>query len=502
MAEYTGFEVNGYDGDVSSKFDSFEYSAPRNAHDAVFKNERTYRTVIVNDTDLISNKRMINDKMAVDTDTSNKKNHIGHAIDTIINSDSSDDAKKKIHKHLETEILSTLKSKAENLLDSTEIVKDSFTQQKYSRLANASYDYFNSDGDAAAVEKGLSDPDYAHLGLEDFKVDKSLSTVDNVVLHNKVTGETHISFRGTTDNLKKTDQFISDWNTNRKIMFNPKAAENSTRFSEAGAQTEKVIAKYGKRFTTVSGHSMGGGISSLIAQEKDIRGFHFNPAVSPKQVSDNSKGLYAKNIEKQVLYKSHMDFASPLAYTKPIRKNFKVNLVGTRPGIDNSIEKTHSLDNFASKGGLSVERNTMISSMKKGLGTGLSVGAQGYFLSQDIKQDLKTEDLDSYKGTDIGIDVAKNAAQLAGDDAIMAVSAGLAPETLGLSVVAGVGASFIFNMGTDAVAAVSKKAVHSKGVRHIANKIKGGVIKGANTLADTAKDDANEVAHWFKRIHW
>ena len=76
MAEYTGFEVNGYDGDVSSKFDSFEYSAPRNAHDSVFNRERTYRTVTVtdtnNDTDFISNKRMINDKMAVDTDTSNK----------------------------------------------------------------------------------------------------------------------------------------------------------------------------------------------------------------------------------------------------------------------------------------------------------------------------------------------------------------------------------------------------------------------------------------------
>jgi len=90
----------------------------------------------------------------------------------------------------------------------------------------------------------------------------------------------------------------------------------------------------------------------------------------------------------------------------------------------------------------------------------LSVGAQGYFLSQDIKGDLKTEKLDSYKGTDIGIDVAKNAAQLAGDDAIMAVGAGLAPETLGLSVVAGIGASFIFNLSTDAVAAVSKKAIN------------------------------------------
>jgi hypothetical protein len=73
MTEYTGFESNGYDRDVSSDFGSFEYSAPRNAHDSVFKRERTYRAVIEDDTDLISNKRMINDKMAVGTEISNKK---------------------------------------------------------------------------------------------------------------------------------------------------------------------------------------------------------------------------------------------------------------------------------------------------------------------------------------------------------------------------------------------------------------------------------------------
>ena len=125
------------------------------------------------------------------------------------------------------------------------------------------------------------------------------------------------------------------------------------------------------------------------------------------------------------------------------------------------------------------------------MGTGLSVGAQGYFLSQDIKGDLKNEKLDSYKAADIGIDVAKNGVQLAGDDAIMAVGACLAPETLGLSVVAGIGASFIFNMGTDAVASVSKKAIHSKSVKHV-----------ANSIANETKKDANKVAHWFSHIHW
>jgi len=439
---------------------------------------------------------------SINIDNNQTDEKLVNAIDTITETSDSENEEKQIHKHLKDNILGTLKSKAGNLLDSTEIVKDSVNQQKYSRLANASYDHFNSDGDANAVEKGLSDPDYSHLGLEDFKVDKDLSSIDNVVLHNKITGETHISFRGTTDDLKKTDQFLSDWNTNRNIMFNPDAAENSKRFTEASEQTENVIAKYGKRFTTVSGHSQGGGISSLVAQEKDIRGFHFNPAVSAKQVGNNAKELYAKNIEKQVIYKSHIDFASPLAYTKPIRKNFNVNLVGTQPGIDSSIVKAHSLDNFAAKGGLNVERNTMISSMKKGMGTGLSVAAQGYFLSQDIKGDLKNEKLDSFKGTDIGIDIAKNAAQLAGDDAIMAIGAGLAPESLGLSIVAGIGASFIYNMGTDAVASVSKKAVKSKEVRHVANKLKDGVVDGANTIANTAVYAANDVAKFFTHIHW
>jgi len=81
MTEYTGFESNGYDRDVSSDFGSFEYSAPRNAHDSVFKRERTYRTVIEDDTDLISNKQMINDKMAVGNDKSNKKNKKGYFTD-------------------------------------------------------------------------------------------------------------------------------------------------------------------------------------------------------------------------------------------------------------------------------------------------------------------------------------------------------------------------------------------------------------------------------------
>jgi hypothetical protein len=57
-------------------------------------------------------------------------------------------------------------------------------------------------------------------------------------------------------------------------------------------------------------------------------------------------------------------------------------------------------------------------------------------------------------------------------------------------------------MGTDAVASVSKKTVHSKAIKHVANKLKDGVVNSANYVANTAKDDANDVAQWFKHIHW
>jgi hypothetical protein len=50
MTEYTGFESNGYDGEVSLDFDTFEYSAPRNAHDAVLGKDRYY--IIFTDDDI------------------------------------------------------------------------------------------------------------------------------------------------------------------------------------------------------------------------------------------------------------------------------------------------------------------------------------------------------------------------------------------------------------------------------------------------------------------
>ena len=79
------------------------------------------------------------------------------------------------------------------LVEGTRKVEESIAMHKYSRLANASYDYFNSKGNAGKVHDGLRKSRYGYIeDLKGFEVDEELSTLDNLVLHNPVTGETHI----------------------------------------------------------------------------------------------------------------------------------------------------------------------------------------------------------------------------------------------------------------------------------------------------------------------
>ena len=234
-----------------------------------------------------------------------------------------------------------------SMLEGVESTTEEVAQHKYSRLAQSSYDYFNSKGDADLVNKNLKNPKYSHINdLSGFELDKELSTLDDAVLHNATTGETVISFRGTTSNIKETKAFLKDWEVNSKIMFNPKSAENTRRLKNALSNTENVIGKYGKDNLKVAGHSQGGFVSSSVAQKMDIEGFHYNPAISVRQINHNRKGIFFKNTSQQSIYKTHTDFASPLAYDRNIRKNFRVKAVNYNPEITerSPFVSTHSLE--------------------------------------------------------------------------------------------------------------------------------------------------------------
>ena len=374
-----------------------------------------------------------------------------------------------------------------------EIVLESVNQHKYAVLSQASYDHFNGEN----VEKGLTNSKYSYIDdLSGFKLDPELSSTNNAVLHNAQTGETCISFRGTTDNPKRVNEFVNDWKFNAETAFHPNKATSAVRYKEAVADTEKVIAKYGKNNLTLAGHSAGGGLSSSLGQTYDLESHSFNPAISMRQTNLNHAMETATETSQNV-YKTHLDFASPLGFDRDIQKNFNVELVNLNPAVkDTPIVGVHSLEQFTpeiesvSQGMVEVERNTLSSSIKNSVGSTINAGMTAYQIGTDIERDLKEGDAID-KGGAIVADVGKDVEESIADDAIMTTGLALAPETMGLSVVVGLGAVVIHNMVADKV---FKQA--GKGISSVAHEVRDGFEEAGHDL----KKAGREIKHGFNKV--
>ena len=377
-------------------------------------------------------------------------------------------------------IKTAVKESVNKGLDATEEVVETIAQHKYARLANASYDYFNSKGDPDAVAKGLSDPKYSYIDdLAGFEMDKDLSTIDNLVLHNAATGETVVSYRGTTDNpLGETKNFLNDWKTNAQIAG---GKTNTQRVREADAQMDRVISKYGKENLKTVGHSQGGHVSFELGQKYDVPSYSYNPAINKTQAFSEFEG----SAEHQI-FKTPLDFASPLAYKKMPGTNVKITQ--NIKGMDDVVE-THSIDQFTpevesvvGEDAVKVVRRTMAGSVVKGVGTALNAAAYGYTVGTTIAEDVK----EGQTGLKTGLDVAKKTEQFVVDSAIIEGSIAAIPETFGASIIIGGAAVMLHDMAGD--------------------ELEKGVVKGANvvaeevkSVAETSKRTAKKVGSWFKR---
>lgn len=355
-----------------------------------------------------------------------KAERVDTAADRIHKGFGTDEHKKTLEDFFKQELTGTLdegvqqatnavKSAAKDLIkDRTEEVVEDTAMHKYSRLANASYTHFNEGADAANAE--LQDPRYNYIkDLKDFKIDPELSTPDDAVLHNPVTGEAVVSYRGTVT--------IPDWYTNAKIAMTPQAAQGSTRFKNAENVMQATIDKYGKENIKSTGHSQGGGVSSHTGQKFDVESHSFSPAFSLRQAAQNRKGKYAHNTSTAYAYRPDWDGVSVNANLPSIRKNFNITTVNTVPGSDEDPIKVHGLgDNYAPEivedmgnGAVKVVRNTKFTSLKTGLRGFLSAAgivAAAAETGVDVKEDVTDPDtMADEKVHDVGLDVAKNAAE-------------------------------------------------------------------------------------------
>jgi len=376
---------------------------------------------------------------------------------------------------------------------STEIVKETVEQHKYARLAKASYDNFDSQGDAIKVQEGLTAPKYSYVNdLKDFKVDEDLSTLDNLVLHNTASGETHVSFRGTTNSItSRPGAVLNDWQINGEIAL---GSNTTTRVKAADAQMEKVISKYGKDNLTLSGHSQGGNISYEMGVRNDVPSYSFNPAISSTQVTEATE-KYGENTAKQLIYKTPLDFASVNAYNLPVDD---VKIVSNLKKMDGVVE-THSLEQFTpapkslEKGVISAERRTIAGSVFHGAGAIMNAGMFAYNTGEDLSKDFNTPGSAFKRVGYSGVDVTKNVYETASDIAIMDTSFALAPETFGASIIVGLGATVINDFAAQHAAQAGKKLVDET------EKFGGFIRYGEKTVEHSVWSSVKNTAKKFKK---
>ena len=110
--------------------------------------------------------------------------------------------------------------------------------------------------------------------------------------------------------------------------------------------------------------------------------------------------------------------------------------------------------------------------MVKGAGHIVGVGLSAYSFAEDVKKD-KT-------APDVAVDAGKQVEEYVVDGEILTAGLALAPETMGLSIVASLGAVII----NDLVA------------EHTADYLKEEMPKAGETLKNTGK----KVGRWFKKM--
>jgi hypothetical protein len=310
----------------------------------------------------------------------------------------------------------------------TEQVIEDVTQHKYAVMAEASYMY-EKEG-AKGVEAFLAHPDNAYIEkIGAFEVDPFLSDAEHLVMHNIGTGETVVSFRGTVN--------AGDWATDAHFLWGGEAS--TARFQRAEDLMQRVMHTYDPGRMSVAGHSLGGGISTYIAEKMNLPGYHYNPAafhnqyqanreaskpLSKYQSVEQSEGVVGEEIggafsrngyqkvlnppsaklngykklpnvdvdnsfipntepQPQSIFRTHADVVSQ-ATLGEARPNYVVKNVNTLPNKGVDVLDVHGMKTFHPKPtevmankSLMVERNTIGASIRGGMVGVLRAGGIG-----------------------------------------------------------------------------------------------------------------------------
>lgn len=392
---------------------------------------------------------------------------------------------------IRTEATNKLKDVAKYYLNQSEQVVEDTLMHTHAKFVRAAYHNYND----IDVHEYLNHEDHAYAGIHKYRIDEQLSTKDNIVLFNAETGEAVMACRGTNPTS------LGDWIVNAKLAFTEGGGADTVRFKEGVAQMEKVVAKYGKEYTSVSGHSQGAWLSAQLGQLFDIEGHHFDTAISPKMIRDNLEGLFKENTAIQTHYRVPGDLVSMLGYALPTAEHgHPLNKIKTIGHVVEDIKDAvsiHALSQYdpiptsAFRETVNVARGSVTTSYMRAVkvfgehaGTALGVGFDAYY---DLRHGNIIE-----SGVNMSIDMAKN---LAEDYALAFIgAAGIlgAPETGGTSTWASVAAGAATIAGMEYTAGVIKEATHDF-IHNSSKETIEAVESTGYAIGDAVKDLPHEL---------
>ena len=225
-----------------------------------------------------------------------------------------------------------------------------FTPRDLAILSKAAY----AAGNRNQIEQILHDYD-----LDDKVVVMSETDIDDVVVRNKDTGNIVVAVRGT-DLSNTTGNRVRDVSNWPAVALG--WASINSRVQRIQKDIKKIQQDYPDSNIYLTGHSLGGWISSAIAEKTGLKAVVFNPASGLDNVTNTFKNkminlVMGHSPHNVIVYttnkleKGVVDPASVLS----VFGNSVVHHVNQKDGLD-----VHSIDNFVGEdvnsGNLDVER--------------------------------------------------------------------------------------------------------------------------------------------------
>jgi hypothetical protein len=283
------------------------------------------------------------------------------------------------------------------LTEGTSLVRESMTQHKYAHMMNSSYNtYYEGIEDAHSRLNNVE-----HIPeLKDFRVVSKLTDSSSTVLHNPKTGEVHIAYRGTDPTN------VGDIGTDGAILVG--AEQLTKRLRDAERKVFRVQYELGEvmRTLTVSGHSLGGNQSIHVAEMFNLVGYHYNPAVSFRQVYEDVTGRWRRNTSRQTIYRTVGD---PVSANSMFNVNRRVEHVRNAEGMETALG-SHKTDHFHTKpvskseGHFTVNKANYVHSAVSVVGGVLdaaAVGIAGYHAVEMGKQHVPPQTFENEMSQDL-----------------------------------------------------------------------------------------------------